>query len=46
MQPIPATFDTANAMYELEFKITMADGVEFVPDLFFIFIEEALTGVP
>ena len=46
MQPIAATFDTADAMYELEFKLTMADGVEFVPDLFFIFIEEALTGGP
>ena len=46
MQPIAGTFDTANAMYELEFKITMADGVEFVPDLFFIYVEEALVAVP
>ena len=45
VQPIAATFDTANVMYELEFKITMADGIEFVPDLFFIYIEPAMPAV-
>ena len=45
MQPIAATFDTAEAMYELEVKLTMADGVEFVPDLFSIYVEEALVAV-
>ena len=45
VQPIAGTFDTAKAMYELEFKVTMPDGVEFVPDLFFIYIEEALVAV-
>ena len=44
--PGAADFDTANVMYELEFKITMADGVEFVPDLFLIYAEEALGAVP
>ena len=39
-------FDTADVMYELEFKITMADGIEFVPDLFEIWAEEALAAVP
>jgi hypothetical protein len=43
--PLAAYFDTANAMYELEFKITMGDGIEFVPDLFTIYAEEALAAV-
>ena len=45
MQPIAGTFDTSDVMYELEFKITMADGIEFVPDLFTIYAEEALVAV-
>ena len=44
--PGATDFDTANVMYELEFKITMADGIEFVPDLFTIYAEEALAAVP
>lgn len=44
--PGATDFDTANEMYELEFKITMADGIEFVPDLFTIYAEEALGAVP
>ena len=44
--PGAADFDTPNVMYELEFKITMADGVEFVPDLFLIYAEEAFDAVP
>lgn len=43
--PGATDFNTANAMYELEFKITMADGVEFVPDLFQIYAEEAFDAV-
>lgn len=44
--PAGDDFDTANVMYELEFKITMAGGIEFVPDLFLIYAEEALAAVP
>jgi hypothetical protein len=44
--PGATDLDTANVMYELEFKITMADGKEFPPDLFTIYAEEALTAVP
>ena len=46
MQPIAGTFDTPNVMYELEFKLTMADGIEFIPDLFFIYVEAALAAIP
>lgn len=44
--PGATDFDTANVMYELEFKITLASGIEFVPDLFTIYAEEALAAVP
>jgi hypothetical protein len=43
--PVGTDLDTANAMYELEFKITMGDGIEFVPDLFTIYAEEAFVAV-
>ncbi len=42
MTPGSSDFDTANIMYEVEVRVVLADGTEFVPKLFTIWAEEAL----
>ena len=44
--PGSTDFNTAGVIYDPEIKITMSDGVEFVPDVFRVYAEEAFSAVP